>query len=225
VSNRIGGVVIEAAKVGVIVWAVLALDPWVAQVFPDLPAGLRYGISAIPQALVLEAILQIAFGWPRIDVHWCEHGETKPLSSLVLRANRRTKAAQSLDVDIQAATTGWIGHQLLRWWMRSGVTLRIRADEAPISPAVERSSKRGNIAAVRPADYSRGFDVELGVVPKRPGAWHWGEVRWSVIDFPNPDADFNLVYELHAPARPVLSWLLRFTWVRLDAKTIRVVRT
>lgn len=223
-KDRIGGVVVEAAKVGVVVCCVLALDPWVEQAFPDLPAALRYAVTAVPEVILLEVILQIIFGWPRIDVRWTEHDDAASVSSLVLRANRRTKVAQSVDLSVHASTSGWVGHQILRLWMRAGVMLRIMADEAPISPAVERSSKRDNVATVHPADDTHGVDVQLGPAPRRAGSWHWAEVRWNVTDFPSPDSDFNIDYRLVVPNRPTLTWVLRFIWVRPSARTTRIVR-
>jgi hypothetical protein len=222
VSNRVTGVVFEAAKVGAVVWGVLAVDPWVQQTFPDLPTGWRYAISAVCQVLILEVVLQLAFGWPRIDLRWMAHGDATPLRALVLNASRRTKVAESIDLELQVPTTGWLGHQLLRASMRWGVILRIRADEAPIDPSVERSSQRDGAAAVRPSTTTHGVDIELGPAPIRPGSWHWAEIKWTVTDF--PDGEFNIEYQLYVPDKPGLTWLLHLIRVQRSAQTIRVVR-
>lgn len=213
VTNRLASVLGEAAKVGVAVWVVLTADPWVAQNLPALNAGWRYALSTIITVLLVEILLQLILGWPRISILWEAKGEAAPISSIVARATRRNPNSQVFVVKVSIPPSGWVSYQALRLLMLFDVTLQIRIDRAGVIPTVENASLNGTAATVTPDLGSHGVTVALGRVPRRPGKWHWGDVRWEVGNA-SVGVDMNVDCVLHHPWLPVriiLGMLVRRT--------------
>ena len=158
------------------------MDPWVEENLPKLDAGWRYLFSAVVTAAVLESVLQIALGWPTVVIHWEDKDEHVPISDIVARATKRRPDSQAFVLKISTPNGGWLGYQVMRAWMRLGVVLEIRIDRAAIVATVDGSSMTSNQPNVTPDDNSNGVVIELGRAPRRPGKWHWANVRWRVVD-------------------------------------------
>lgn len=214
----------EAAKVAVVVWVVLAIEPAVADIFPKLDVGWRYLISATATALVLEIVLQVFLGWPRIVVQWSVKAEPTPISSIVARVNKRNRNSQVFVVRVSTPPSGWLGYLILKGWMRLGVTLQIRIDRAAAAPTVDGASRENGIPSIRPDDASRGVVVDLGRPPRRPGEWHWADVRWKAEGEPD-GVELNVDYVLHHP-NSFLRLLLRiFVWRTTNVRHFQLVGT
>lgn len=212
-TNRIASVLGEAAKVGAAVWVVLTVDPWVAENLPELNVGWRYTLSTIATVVLLEIVLQLILGWPRISIQWEAKGESAPISSIVARATRRNTNSQVFAIKVLIPPSGWVSYQALKLLMLPDVTLQIRIDRAGAVPTVEKSSLDGTAATVTPDSESHGVAVKLGRAPRRPGKWHWADVRWEVSNA-TAGVDMNVDCVLHHPkpaVRIILGVLVRRT--------------
>lgn len=210
-THRITSVLGEAAKVGVAVWIVLAVDPWVTKNLPELNAGWRYALSTIAAVVFMEILLQLILGWPRISIQWEAKGESAPISSIVARATKRNSNSQVFVVKILIPPSGWVSYQALKLLMLFDVTLQIRIDRSGAVPTVEKSSLDGTAATVTPDTGSHGVVVQLGKLPRRPGKWHWADVRWEVSNAA-VGVDMNVDYVLHhsnRAVRTILGFLVR----------------
>lgn len=211
-KNRIGPVLWEAVKVAITIWVVLALDPWVENNLPSLDAGWRYLLSAIAAAIILECLLQLVLGWPRLVVEWEVKDESAPINSIVARGTRRKPNSQVFVLKILTPPGGWLGYQTMKILMRLKVTLQVRIDRAGVVPTVERSSMVGTVPTVTSDAASNGVSIELGTAPRRPGKWHWANVRWEIGNAQD-GVDFNVDYVLHHKSR-FICMLLRVLVMR-----------
>ncbi|MEG8035387.1 hypothetical protein QP157_08660 [Sphingomonas sp. LR61] len=222
-KKRLGGVAYEAAKVAVVAWGVLFFDPFIQSILPGWPEGLRYLLSALVGALMLEGILQFLFGWPRLSATWSiKDDAVLPDRELVARMSLRAKATQVMNLSISASSGGWVAHLLLRAIVGNDTTLHIRINESPLQPFVDYCSDRDGADTVQPNDSTHGFDVDLGNVPARAGQWHWAVVRWQAKVFPD-DLPFNVYYVLDHENK-VRRFLMRFLWMSTNVRTLRIVR-
>lgn len=221
-TNKISGVLGDAIKVAIAAWGAIAIEPWAEQTFPSLGKPIQFLIAAIIAAVILEILLQICFGWPRINVAWSVKGEDAPISEVVARIRRSNKESQVFDLKISTPRGGWIGYQLLRLYTMSGAQLQIRIERASIVPTCELSSKVGGVPTIVPDDRSNGFIVDLGKAPRKPGPWHWAEVRWRDEATPVGD-DFNIDYVIHHRNHFAKFFLNALIWRSKYANCFRVV--
>lgn len=221
-TNRISGVLGNALKVAIAAWGTIAIEPWAEETFPSLGKPIQFLIAAIIAAVVMEILLQIFLGWPRISVVWSAKGEEAPLSEVVARIRQSNKVSQVFDLKIFTPQGGWIGYQFLRFYTLFGAQLQIRIERAPIVPTCELSSKVGGVPTVVPDDGSNGFIVDLGQAPRRPGLWHWAEVRWRDESTPVGD-EFNIDYIIYHENRLVKFFLNALIWRSNNASCFRVV--
>ncbi|TQJ40602.1 hypothetical protein FBY33_2669 [Arthrobacter sp. SLBN-112] len=224
-KNPFFGVLSEAAKVAVAVWVVLWAEPFLESSMPSIDAGWRYLLSAIFTAVVLEVLLQIVFGWPRVDVQWGVKGEDAPIANaLVARVTKRKPDSQVFSLRISAPSGGWLGYQILKLWMLIGVKLQIRIERASVVPSVENSPKVNGLPTVKSDDESKGFCIDLGRAPRRPGQWHWAEVSWRDEATPN-GIEINIDYVLHHKNAILRSLLFIFVRKSSNARHFQVVGT
>jgi hypothetical protein len=221
-TNRISGVLGNAIKVAIAAWGTIAIEPWAEQTFPLLDKPLQFLIAAIIAAVTLELLLQIFLGWPRISVAWSVKGEDAPISEVVARIRRSNKESQVFALKISTPLGGWIGYQLLRFYTLSGAQLHVRIERASIVPTCELSSKVGGVPTIVPDDRSNGFIVDLGKAPRRPGPWHWADVRWRDESTPVGD-EFNIDYVIYHKNRLVKFFLNALIWRSKNARCFRVV--
>lgn len=222
-NNRIASVIWEALKVALTIWGVLAVDPWVEVTLPKVEAGWRYLISAVVAATLLELILQLALGWPRIKIQWEDKGESAPISGIVARVSKRKKVSQVFILKVSTPPGGWLGYQIMKLWMRLDVSLQIRIERVAVTPTVERSSLTHNIPSVTPDDESNGVTIKLGSPPRRPGKWHWADVRWEIGELLN-GVDVNVDCVLHH-RNCIIRWLLWiFVWRSTNVRHFQVER-
>lgn len=222
-KKRLGGVAYEAAKVAVIAWGVLFFDPLVESLLPGWNEGLRYLLSALVGGVVLEAILQFAFGWPTLSATWSiKDDAVLPEREFVARMDLRSKVTQVMNLSVSASSGGWLAHILLRLIVGSDSTLHIRIDESPLEPFVDYSSERNGQDAVVPVDSTHGFDINLGEVPERAGQWHWAVVRWQAKVFPD-GLPFNVYYNLGHQNRHRRFWM-KLLRISSNVRTLRIVR-
>ncbi|PJJ55317.1 hypothetical protein CLV54_3207 [Compostimonas suwonensis] len=73
-------------------------------------------------------------------------------------------------------------------------------------PTCEASFKTAGVPTVAPDDATNGFIVDLGQVPRRPGPWHWADVRWRDESTPMDD-EFNVEYVFNH-VKPLSQFLL-----------------
>lgn len=221
-NNRIFGVLGDALKVAGAAWGVLWLEPWTDQAFSNLDKGWRFLISAFIAAIFVELVWQLVLGWPRMEVHWAARGEDVALTEIRAKASKRKPDTQAFHLRISAPSKGWLGHQILRLWMCFGVTLQIRIEQASVVPSVEDSHKVDTRPTTVPDNESKGFGIELGRAPRRPGHWHWADVRWRDESSP-PGVSFNVDYVLHHENAFVKFLLCTFVWRSAKARTFQVV--
>lgn len=221
-TNRISGVLGNAIKVAIAAWGTIAIEPWAEQTFPLLGEPLQFLIAAIIAAVTLELLLQIFLGWPRISVAWSVKGEDAPISEVGARIRRSNKESQVFDLKISTPLGGWIGYQLLRFFALSRAQLQIRIERASIVPTCELSSKVAGVPTIVPDDQSNGFIVDLGKAPRRPGPWHWAEVRWRDESTP-VGVEFNIDYVIHHKNHFVKFFLNALIWRSKNASCFRVV--
>lgn len=220
--NRVFGVLGDAIKVAIAAWGALWIVPWVEETFPTVGRPGGFLIAAVVAAVVLEILLQLIFGWPRIRIEWSVKGEAAPLSEVVARIRPGNSESQVFLLKVSTPSGGWLGYQLLRRCMRGGVQLRIRIERALIVPTCELSSKTEGAIAVTPDDVFNGFNVDLGPAPRRPSLWHWAEVRWRDESTSIGD-EFNIDYSFHHE-RPVVRLILNaLVWRSTNANRFRVV--
>lgn len=221
-TNKIPGILADALKVAIAASGAIAIDPWVEQTFPALGKPLQTLVAAIIAAAILEGLLQLLFGWPRINIAWSVEGEDAPILEVVARIRRNSKESQVFNLKISTPAGGWLGYQLLRWYTTSGAQLHIRIERASIVPTCEHSSKADGVPTVVPDDRSNGFIVDLGKAPRKPGHWHWAKVRWRDEATPVGD-DFNIDYVIHHPSRFKMFFLNALIWRSKNASRFRVV--
>lgn len=219
-NSRFLGVLADAAKVAVAAWAAISGEPWVEKILPEAGEPLRYLIAAIIAAVVLELLLQLVFGWPRIVIEWADKGESVPISEVVARVRSVNSESQPFTLKVSVPRGGLIGSLLLRWWTRRA-RLQIRIDGALVVPTCEYPSKRASVPTVAADDESNGFVVDLGPVPRRSGLWHHATVRWR--DESTPEGDFNIDYVFDHDKRFVGFLLNHLIWRTKNAKQFRVV--
>lgn len=223
-TNRIFGVVLDAAKVAVAAWGAIWIEPWTAETFPTLGEPVHFLISAVIAALVLEIVLQLIFGWPRIKIAWSEKGSDVPMSEIQAKFRRTNATSQVFCLKLSTPPAGWLGYQVLRFYMLAGVQLQIRIDHAAIKPICETYSKRDEVPTVIADNSSHGVIVDLGRAPKRPGSWHYADVRWTDEGTPAND-EFNVDYVFHHK-NPIVKFLLnRLIWRSKNARHFRSVGT
>jgi hypothetical protein len=221
-TNRILDVIRDAVKVAFAAWGALSIEPWAGATFPTLGKPLQFLLAAVIAAAVLEFLLQIFLGWPRIRITWSIKGEDAPISELVARVRSANSVTQVFKLKISTPSSGWIGYQVLRLYMRLGGVLQIRIERASIIPTRESSSKSESLPTVTSDDASNGFVVNLGQAPRRPGPWHWADVRWRDEATPIGD-DFNIDYVFHHERRLVKFFLNILIWKSTNARYFRVV--
>lgn len=151
-KNRFIGVLLDAVKVAVAAWAAIYVEPGVSKLLPTIGEPLQYLIAAFIAAAVLEALLQIVLGWPRIEVEWTDKTEDVPISGIVARIRPANQESQPFALTVSTPSGGWLGYQVLRLWMRLGVRLQIRVESALVVPTCEYPSKRGGVPTVMPDD-------------------------------------------------------------------------
>ena len=221
-TNRIFGVFGNAIKVACAVWGALWVEPWVEQTFPNAATAVNYLVAAVGAAVVLEILLQIFLGWPRVKIMWTIKGEDAPISEIVARVRSRNQNSQVFSLRISTPSGGWLGYQLLRLYMLLGVKLQIRIERASIVPTCEASSKTSDVVTVTPDDDFNGFTVDLGKAPRRPSPWHWADVRWMNESTPTGD-EYNIDYVFHHK-NYILKFLLNtLIWNSTNARSFRVV--
>jgi hypothetical protein len=204
------------------VWVVLWADPWVASALPDLGPGWRYLISAALTATVLEFVLQVLLGWPRITVRWEEKGRPIPITTIGARMTRRKPDSQVFVLHVRTSDGGWLGYQLLRALMRFRPALRIRIDQATVVPTAEYGSQVLGQMTVSADNESKGFVVDLGAAPRRPGEWHWADVSWRNNNMPS-GLEVNIDYVFDHPSRLVRVLLSAMVRRPSNAKNFQVV--
>lgn len=197
--SRLTGTLVEAAKVGVLVWGVVAVDPTVAVTFPNWPDAVRYFVVAAVGALLLEGILAIVFGVPRIQVQWFAGGDGEELRDIDIATTRRAMASIPHTVKVSIPRTGWLGQFALWAFVPSGSVMRIRVPNAPVEPSVESSDDYDSFPTVAADDASRGFVIHLGSDRPRIGEWRWGEVRWKLTRLPEEPGKWNIDHVLDHP--------------------------
>ncbi|WP_100345974.1 hypothetical protein [Compostimonas suwonensis] len=196
----------DALKVAVAAWAVILLDPWLEETFPTVGDPIRFLVSAIVAALILELLVQFVFGWPTIKIAWRVKDEEAPISELAARIRPGNRESQVFSLKVSVPSGGLIGHHVLRRCFRSGAQLSIRVERASVVPTCEASFKTAGVPTVAPDDATNGFIVDLGQVPRRPGPWHWADVRWRDESTPMDD-EFNVEYVFNH-VKPLSQFLL-----------------
>lgn len=221
-KHRVTSIAREALKVAVTAWAVLSLDPWVAATFPNIGPGVRYFVSALVAATVLEALLQLVFGWPRIEVRWYDKRDEVAVDSIVARVTKRNPSTQVFAMRVSAPPSGWLGYQVMRALMRTRPTLQVRIERAGVKPTVESASLMNGKPTVVADDESGGFRVDLGSAPRRAGEWHWADVRWRNVSMP-PGMEVNVDVLLYHP-NPVMRVVLAVAvWRSIRVRRFQVV--
>lgn len=192
----------EAAKVAVVAWAVVALDPWLSRflsVIGDIP---RYLISAVVVALILEALLFFVIGRPLIEIWWATAKDRVEVEGRILaKVAARSPVTEQYLVRFSLTTASMAGRAVLNWIFKQSPILVVQLARTNLVPFVENSSQNeGGFPAVRANDRVHGFHVELGRPPLRAGEWHSARVRWEVEgDIVDLDRRFDLVWD--APTR------------------------
>ncbi|WP_285241506.1 hypothetical protein [Pseudarthrobacter sp. MEB009] len=209
-------------KVAMAAWTTLSLEPWAEQTFPMFGEPVQFLFAAIISAITLELLLQIFLGWPRIKVVWSVKGEDAPISEVVARIRPGNAESQVYSLKVSAPSAGWLGYQILRLNALCGAQLQIRIDQASVVPTCEASSKTAGVPSVVPDDRSNGFTIDLGKAPRRPGPWHWAEVRWRDESTPVGD-EFNIDYVFHHKNPFMKLYLNALIWRSKNASFFRVV--
>lgn len=223
-TNRIFGVLASALKIAVAAWGAVWIEPKVQEILPNAGEALHYLIAALIVASTLELFLQVFLGWPRIRIAWAVKGEDAPITEIVARVRRTNANSQVFSIKVSTPPGGWIGYQLFRGYMCLGVRLQVRIERAPIIPTCEGSSKFNGLPTVAADDVLNGFTLDLGRAPRRPGPWHWADVRWRDEGTPVGD-EFN-VYYVFDHKNPVIKILLNLLiWRSKNARCFRVVGT
>lgn len=221
--SRIAGVLGDAMKVTIAAWSAIWIEPWVEQAFPAFGTPLHYFIAAAIAAVILECILQIVLGWPRIKITWSVKNEDVEIAEIVARMGKRNPSSQVFNLKISTPNGGWLGYQLLRAYMHLGLELHIRVDRALLVPTREDGvSKTDGLPTVLPHDASNGFVVDLGSAPRKPGPWHWADIRWRNEGTPTGD-DFNIYYVFHHRNAAVKRLMNCLIWRSKNARKFRVV--
>lgn len=219
-SQRLKAIVHETAKVAVVAWVVLIADPWLQTSLPNLGPGWRYAASALITALILECVLQFAFGWPRVNVCWVDNTTPAPVRSIYLTNYEYKDATQTLTLRISTARCGWLGRKYLKMVLGNESTLRICVDQATIKPTVDDCSYNGKVPAFSADADSKGFNIRLGPSPKRDGNWHWGYIFWTDVRLPE-NTEVNIDYLIVHP-KSLNQFLLKFIRVSSNADSIQV---
>lgn len=220
--TRLRGLLIEAGKVAVVAWAVLSLDDWLEAALPTVPDVVRYLLSALLCAVVLEFIIMIAVGPARLKIEWTEKGDPKPQGDLLVRVSSRNPNSSVFTVKVHVMPTSLVARLQLAV-MRLEPTLRIMLADAPLRPTVESSSTDSSIPAFSANDATCGFDVRLRRPPVRGGEWRWAQIRWEATHIPE-DGTFNVDYRFAHR-----HWYSRFAiWLLVrkasETKHVRMLR-
>lgn len=221
--SRFLSTLVEAAKVGLVAWGVLAVDPLLETLLPTWPLLVRYLLGVLVGALVLEFVIAVFLGVPRVHVRWFVPGDPKPLSSIDITTTRRAKASGPFTVKVLIPPTGWLGRWSLRKLLVPELVLRIKVQTAPLRPFVDDSDEYNEFPTVLPNDETRGFDIDLGSALPRVGEWRWAEVRWDLTHVPE-NSEFTVEYEWHHP-RTLIRGLIAALVRKPDmVETLRVIR-
>lgn len=195
---------VEAAKVAVVATASFTIEPLFEQVFPYLNQVIRFFLCAAASALLLEFVLVVLFGWPRITIVWELKDET--VRALVARFSPRKPSSQPFNFKVEATNCGWLGYKLLRLLLGKDSELRVAIDRAQLFPICEQSSQTLGRPAVLSQESIGGFGVRLGELPELPGPWHYAIVRWENRGTPSGE-EFNVRYKFENPSN-VRRWIL-----------------
>lgn len=197
-KGRFKGVLKEACKIAVAAWSVTWIEPQVGKFMTDVNPAVTFLISALLAAVILEILLQVVCGWPRLNIEWSEKNIQVPIADIDARFNPKTSSCQPFRLDLMLPEQGWLGFQILKWLLTKGVTLEVSIQTVSVFPTCEFSSKlsKGDLPAVRSIDRLRGFSITLDDFPSRPGRWHHADVRWRKEGEPGGDG-FNIDYHLH----------------------------
>lgn len=214
---------IEALKVAVVAWGVVAVDPWTSKYLPGWDPVWRYFVGALVAALVLEILLQIVLGRPGVQLHWEVKGDPiTPTSQLVVKMSRTTLATQAVELRILSRDSGWVSYVLLRMVCHADVRLEVRLDQSSLRPVVERSSEPANVPSVVAVNASHGFVVDLGRAPRRSGQWHEADMRWE-SPHPLDNIEYNVDY-VFTHDRLIVRLLLLFWRRDSNVQSVRVIR-
>lgn len=197
--SRFVATLVEAAKVGVLVWGALCVDDTVKTMFPTLPDGVRYFAAAMVGALVLELVIAIVLGVPRVQVQWFAGGDGEELQMIDIASTRRAMASGPYTVKVVIPYTGWLGRIALWAFVPRGSLMRIRVPNAPVKPFVENADEYDSLPTVTADDSSRGFVINLGSDRPRSGEWRWAEVRWQLTRLPEEPGKYNIDHVLDHP--------------------------
>jgi hypothetical protein len=222
--SRLAEGLVEAIKVGLVAWGVIALDPTLAEWFPDTPSLVRYLVAVLVGALLLELLIAVVLGVPRVHVQWFSPHDPQPLEKLDIESTRRMMTSGPLHLKVVIPPAGWIGRGLRRWLLGSRVQLRIKLPNAPLDPFVDDSSEDADaFPMVKPNDQTCGFDIGLSTSLPRAGDWVWADVRWKLTKIPAGGV-FDVQYEWHHP-NTAKKWLIAVV-VRKPRllTTLRVIR-
>ncbi|VXB74286.1 hypothetical protein [Pseudoclavibacter sp. 8L] len=187
-----------------------------------IPEPWPFLVAALMAALVLEILVQVFLGWPRLKIEWVDKADDAVLASIVVRITKRRPDSQVFALKITSIGGGWLGYLLLRGLMTMRVQLQVRVDRVDLVPTCESTSFCADLPTIRAEDSFHGFIVDLGRAPKRPELWHYADVRWRNISTPTRE-EFNVDYVFHHRC-PVVKFLLNLViWRSKAVKHLRVV--
>jgi hypothetical protein len=213
----------EAGKAFVTAWAVVALDPWLGEQLPRVPELLRWGLSALVCAVLLEIVLVVAVGRPRLFIHWSVYGDPADIHQIVAKVSANHPESELFNFKLALSRRTWLGGWVLRGLLKGRTQLRVLLTQAELIPTVEGSSYEGEVPAVIADRRTKGVSTRLINPPKRPGEWRWAEVRWEATSFPESSTT-NIDYELFHPSRRMRLLLKLCIGVSSNVDTVRVIR-
>lgn len=222
-SGQIGALLRDSSKVALATWAVSGIEPHLEDCIPQTPEFMRVLIAAVIAGLILEFILQILIGYPRINIEWTERGDHNTLSELAARIRPSNRESQLFTLKVSVATGGWMSEKMIKWLLFRDLEAHIEVHGIMAESMVESSSRtslNGN-SAVLPDSAGTGFKIALGNPPSSAGLWRWADVRW-VDGGSLPGSEFGINYSfLHPNAKKALIANTLFS-VRSKTKKFRI---
>lgn len=223
-NSKFSEILIESLKIAGATWIVVWADPWTAKTFPTFPVSLRYLLSAVIAALVIEILMQIIFGWPHIDIRWRDEAQKSEVEIREICAHIRPSNpnSQAFELNVSSKSNGFFGRFFLKQISKNGTKIHIKIVTASVVPTRETSSKIGGNPAVEELAEHGGFSILLGDPPRRPGEWHFAKVRWR-NESTQFNIGFNVDYVLENSSCKAKNFLFKLVRISSNVDQFRIV--
>jgi hypothetical protein len=221
--NGGGRFLLHTAQIAVAAVGIVAVDPFLEIQLPEAPDGVRYALSALGAAAVLELIRTFIAGRPILRFEWRLAANPEVVERLDLKASVLQPDSEQYELKLHCEARSLAASWILMAAARQDVRILVTTRQAPIIPTVERSSFEGSDEACSFDAAANGVIISMLTPPRRSGEWHTATLSWEVRDV-SMKSETNVEYEIQH-AKPLMRLVFRVLIRRLSqVKTVSVVR-